>query len=83
MKAQFGNSTLPSIEISDSISDIDLAVFAQYQERGLKAINTLQNEIVNSVRLDKDAVSEFTNAAAKRKDLDIDSSQISYKAMKP
>ncbi len=83
MKAQYGNNTLPTIEVTDSLSDVDLSVFAQYQERSLKAMNALQGEIVNSVRIDKNAVSEFTNASESRKKLDIDASQISYKSMKP
>lgn len=83
MKAQYGNNTLPTIEVTDSLSDVDLSVFAKYQERSLKAMNALQGEIVNSVRIDKNAVSEFTNATENRKKLDIDASQISYKSMKP
>jgi hypothetical protein len=83
MKAQYGNNTLPTIEVTDSLSDVDLSVFAQYQERSLKAMNALQGEIINSVRIDKNAVSEFTNATENMKKLDIDASQISYKSMKP
>lgn len=83
MKAQYGNNTLPTIEVTDSLSDVDFSVFAQYQERSLKAMNALQGEIVNSVRIDKNAVSEFTSVKESRKKLDIDVSQISYKSMKP
>lgn len=81
MRATFGND-IPTMEV-DSLSDVDMSVFAEYQARTAKAVSNLSNEIVSAARIDRQAVAEFTGEVENRKNLKIDDNEISFKAVKP
>ncbi len=81
MRATFTND-LPEIEV-DSISDLDMDIFKQFQERSLKAAQNLSSEVVNAVRMDRRASDDFVKEFGKRTELEIDPSTISFRAMKP